>query len=105
MSLVAGHAMRQSLLIDGDDTLWENNIYFERAIADFIAFLDHATLSHDEVRAVLDGIEAEQGYGSANFAISLRIAYTQLADRETRPEDLDYLARLGQQVAEHPLEI
>ena len=26
----------QNLLIDADDTLWENNIYFERAIADFI---------------------------------------------------------------------
>ena len=26
----------QTLLIDADDTLWENNIYFERAIAAFI---------------------------------------------------------------------
>ena len=25
----------QTQLIDADDTLWENNIYFERAIADF----------------------------------------------------------------------
>jgi putative hydrolase of the HAD superfamily len=31
----------QTLLIDADDTLWENNIYFERAIARFISFLDH----------------------------------------------------------------
>src|SRR5229473_8673867 len=31
----------QTLLIDADDTLWENNIYFERAIAKFISFLDH----------------------------------------------------------------
>ena len=27
---------RQTLMIDADDTLWENNIYFERAIAGFI---------------------------------------------------------------------
>ena len=27
----------QTLLIDADDTLWENNIYFERAIAAFIS--------------------------------------------------------------------
>jgi len=27
----------QTLLIDADDTLWENNIYFERAIARFIS--------------------------------------------------------------------
>ena len=31
----------QTLLIDADDTLWENNIYFERAIATFISFLNH----------------------------------------------------------------
>ena len=32
---------RQTLMIDADDTLWENNIYFERAIAEFISFLNH----------------------------------------------------------------
>ena len=34
----------QNLLIDADDTLWENNIYFERAITDFISFLESPTL-------------------------------------------------------------
>jgi len=32
---------RQFLLIDGDDTLWENNVYFEQAIEAFIDFLGH----------------------------------------------------------------
>ena len=31
--------MHYHLLIDADDTLWENNIYFERAIHAFIEFL------------------------------------------------------------------
>nr|MBW4039361.1 haloacid dehalogenase [Acidobacteriota bacterium] len=35
--------LHQTLFIDADDTLWENNIYFERAIAAFISFLDHQT--------------------------------------------------------------
>ena len=30
----------QTLLIDADDTLWENNVYFERAIAAFISYLE-----------------------------------------------------------------
>jgi putative hydrolase of the HAD superfamily len=30
---------RLSLLIDADDTLWENNIYFERAFDNFCDFL------------------------------------------------------------------
>ena len=35
----------QTLLIDADDTLWENNVYFERAIARFISFLNHHEFS------------------------------------------------------------
>ena len=37
----------QNLLIDADDTLWENNIYFERAIANFISFLNHHEYTPD----------------------------------------------------------
>ena len=44
--------MRQHLLVDADDTLWENNIYFEQAIHTFISFLDHSRLSREEVRAL-----------------------------------------------------
>jgi putative hydrolase of the HAD superfamily len=42
----------QTLLIDADDTLWENNIYFERAIAGFISFLDHREHTPEAVRLV-----------------------------------------------------
>jgi len=33
--MTAGANGAQTLLIDADDTLWENNIYFERAIREF----------------------------------------------------------------------
>ena len=36
---------RMNLVFDADDTLWENNIYFERAFDDFCAFLDHSALT------------------------------------------------------------
>ena len=62
---------RQHLIIDADDTLWENNIYFERAFEEFGAFLDHSRMSAAEIRAVLDEIEDANnrihGYGSLNF--------------------------------------
>ena len=44
----------QTLLIDADDTLWENNIYFERAIAAFIRYLDHREHTPREIRAILN---------------------------------------------------
>ncbi|MCW2744327.1 MAG: Haloacid dehalogenase domain protein hydrolase, partial [Mycobacterium sp.] len=33
-----------TLVFDADDTLWENNVLFNRAIADYIAWLAHPTL-------------------------------------------------------------
>ena len=47
----------QTLLIDADDTLWENNVYFDQAIADFIERLNHKHMSPDEVRAFLYEVE------------------------------------------------
>src|SRR5438270_732540 len=44
----------QTLLLDADDTLWENNVYFERAIAAFISFLNHQTHTPGDVRDVLN---------------------------------------------------
>ena len=48
---------RQHLLIDADDTLWENNIYFEDAFDEFVDFLGHSSMSAAEIRTVLDEIE------------------------------------------------
>lgn len=49
----------QTLLIDADDTLWENNVYFERAIAAFIGYLNHHEYSPAEVRETLNAVERE----------------------------------------------
>jgi len=101
--------MKQHLIMDADDTLWENNIYFERAFAAFVDFLDHSTLSAAEVRAVLDEIELVNnkvhGYGSANFARNLRTCYERLAEREIRPADLDRVMVFGERLLHHPMEV
>jgi putative hydrolase of the HAD superfamily len=73
----------QTLLIDADDTLWENNIYFERAIASFIGYLDHHQHTPAEVRQVLNRCEhatiAAHGYGIASFERSLVDCFTELS--------------------------
>ena len=46
----------QTLLFDADDTLWENNIYFESAISSFVSYLDHRTHLHPGVHRVQDFI-------------------------------------------------
>jgi len=105
---VSGTA-RQYLLIDADDTLWENNIYFERAFELFCEFLNHSSLTPPEVRAVLDEIEIVNaqihGYGSKNFGRNLKQCYERLAERDIRPDDLDRVMRLAEAILDQPLEI
>jgi len=73
----------QTLLIDADDTLWENNVYFERAIAAFIGHLNHQTYSPVEVRQTLNAVERETilayGYGLTSFSRSLVTCYERLS--------------------------
>ena len=101
--------MRQFLLIDADDTLWENNIYFERAFDEFAGFLDHSSMTPREVREVLDQIEEANnkihGYGSANFARNLRQCYQRLAEREVREEDLLAAMGFAERILECPMEV
>jgi putative hydrolase of the HAD superfamily len=100
---------RQHLIIDADDTLWENNIYFERAFAAFAAFLDHSALTPRQVRDVLDEIELANarvhGYGSVNFGRNLRECYARLAEREVREEDLRSVMGFAEQILDHPVEV
>ena len=100
---------RQDLIIDADDTLWENNIYFERAFDEFAGFLDHSSMTPREVREVLDQIEEANnkihGYGSANFARNLRQCYQRLAEREVREEDLLAAMGFAERILECPMEV
>jgi putative hydrolase of the HAD superfamily len=101
--------MGQHLLIDADDTLWENNIYFERAIEQFVALLGRLHVAPSEIRAVLDEIEhanrKTHGYGSRGFLRNLRECYLRLARDAARSEDLAQLDSIGRQLIAHPIEI
>jgi len=100
---------RLSLLIDADDTLWENNIYFERAFDAFCDFLDHSALTPPQVRDVLNEIELANatihGYGSMNFGRNLQQAYQHLAEREINDDDLRHVLALAERILEQPIEL
>jgi putative hydrolase of the HAD superfamily len=102
-------AGRQHLIIDADDTLWENNIYFERAFDEFCDFLDQSLLTPREVRDVLDEIESVNarihGYGSLNFGRNLQQAYRHLAERDIGETQLQTVMRIAERIMEQPLEI
>jgi putative hydrolase of the HAD superfamily len=99
----------QTLLIDADDTLWENNIYFERAIANFITFLDHREHTPEAVRLILNEVERESivthGYGLHSFTHSLIETFEKLSVDPVTPELHERIRSFSHQIADHPIEI
>jgi putative hydrolase of the HAD superfamily len=100
---------KQHLLIDADDTLWENNIYFEDAFDQFVDFLDHSSMNANEIRAILDAIEIANikthGYGAANFARNLSQCFERLAEREIREHDLRTVMSFAERILDCPMQL
>jgi len=98
----------QTLLIDADDTLWENNIYFERAIARFISFLNHHEFSPEQVREVLNDVErecvAKHGYGQQSFSHALVDTFERLSVRPITLELHAQVTSFAHMVLDHPIE-
>jgi len=99
----------QTLLIDADDTLWENNIYFERAIANFISFLNHHEYTPQQVREVLNNVERDcivsHGYGLHSFAHALVRTFEHLSVEPLTPALHETISGFAHTIAEHPMEI
>jgi putative hydrolase of the HAD superfamily len=99
----------QTLLIDADDTLWENNIYFERAIAAFVSFLNHHEYSPAEVRQTLNAVEREtilaQGYGLSSFTRSLVDCFERLSPTPVTEENRERVRGFARSIAEQEIEL
>jgi putative hydrolase of the HAD superfamily len=103
------YALGQTLLIDADDTLWENNIYFERAIAAFISYLDHHEYTREEVREKLNEVEREHtlahGYGLSSFRRSLVTCFERLAVEPITEEKHERILSFAQSIADAEIEL
>src|ERR1051325_9975947 len=101
--------MRQHLLIDADDTLWENNIYFERAFDRFCGYLNHSSYTPLRIREILDEIELvnirKNGYGAVNFGRNMVQCFQKIAEREHCAEDETNILQLAHDILDHPLEL
>jgi putative hydrolase of the HAD superfamily len=101
--------LSHALLVDADDTLWENNIYFERAIADFISFLNHRERTPTEVREILNEVERDailtHGYGLHSFAHSLVKTFEQLSVEPLTPALHETIHGFAHTIAAQPVQL
>ncbi|MBI3403942.1 MAG: HAD family hydrolase [Acidobacteria bacterium] len=83
---------RQTLLMDADDTLWENNIFFEQTIEKFIDLLEPFGFDREYCRKILNETERrnirQHGYGVHSFGRSLEETYLKLAGHMARRETI-----------------
>ena len=83
---------RHTLLIDADDTLWENNVFFEKLIEDFITLVESVGYTRQYVRHILNETERKNirqyGYGVRSFGRSLEETYMKLAEHQAKRETL-----------------
>ncbi len=97
---------RNTLLIDADDTLWENNIFFESVIARFILGLEHLGYTPDYIRHILNETERrnirQHGYGVRSFLRSLEETYLKLAGNMARREIVKEIEQIGAELESTP---
>ena len=97
------------LLLDADDTLWENNIFFEQTIDEFIAYVDHSELNPAEVREALDQVESrnikKNGYGSENFTNNLVECFETLRERPATADERLRLHGMTDRIRKHPIRL
>ncbi len=102
--------LRPTLIVDADDTLWENNIYYEQCIAAFVELMVERGFGWEEAERTVETVERERvpqvGYAPQEFARSLVFAYLRLCERHGRvvkDEVSNDVWEIGQAMIAYPI--
>ena len=99
----------QNLLFDADDTLWENNIYFERVVGNAQAMLQPLGVEPDKFRARLNETELRHipvyGYGTLNFTRSLVEAFESYLPADAGPSWTARIRELAVGIMDEPIQL
>jgi putative hydrolase of the HAD superfamily len=97
---------RLTLLVSADDTLWENNVFFERTIEQFLTMVEPFGYARGYARHVLNETERlnirQHGYGVRSFARSLEETYVKLAGELAQRSGVREVSALVQELEHTP---
>ena len=99
-----------ALLTDADDTLWENNIYFEQVRKQFLQWTEELGFRIPEVQEAFVQIEHENiqknGYGAENFIASLKDTYLFFEKEQScRIAGLQWIDSIATALRQHPIQL
>jgi putative hydrolase of the HAD superfamily len=101
--------MTRSLIFDADDTLWENMIYFQHAIEEFLILVNPFASDPLRVRQLISSIERELipsgGYGTRNFVNALKEASRRMYRGRDLAQVLRRTEEIGVKLINHPLDL
>jgi len=120
-------ACKKCLIFDADDTLWENNIYFEAAIEEFLSLIGNIVSpansissngpvgpDRQQVLNVLNEVERESipqwGYGSRHFINSLKETFRRILGEsngvaKNGAGHLGAIEEIGERLLHHPIDV
>jgi putative hydrolase of the HAD superfamily len=102
-------AFLKTLLVDADDTLWENNIYFETVTERYFSLMEDLGFSSETVRISLNEVERKNirahGYGTANFVNALKETLSRLAGPSIADNYLRWIDDAATIILDHPVEL
>jgi len=97
------------LLIDADDTLWEENLHFEQAVQAFVDLVSPLGYPAEEVRRHLDLTERrnilQRGYGAWSFSLTLEEVCLSLAGERASETHLEEIRRIALRLRESPRQL
>lgn len=96
-------------MFDADDTLWENNVLFERTVDRYFDWLAHPTLDRAGFRSLLNEVERTNipvhGYGTASFLHSLADCVERVHGRPATEAERMVIAQLAPELVSGHLEL
>lgn len=99
-----------ALLVDADDTLWENNVYFEHVREQFLRWMEELGFRALDVRDAFTKIEhaniQQNGYGGENFIASLKDTFLFFEPAvAARMYGLQQIDAMAETVRRHPIQL
>lgn len=96
----------KQIIFDADDTLWENNMFYVQAGADFFDLIEKAGFSRREAEKEFDTLEVwvvkEMGYGSVNFVYILEELFKRYNAKNGRNLDQQKFKQIVKRFTDHP---
>ena len=97
-----------TLIIDADDTLWENNIHFEKAIEGFLDLVEKRGRERDTAWTLLSQFERknipQHGYGTRGFTVSMMETLEEVTGARASSSDRERILELGREVQNMPIQ-